>query len=215
MLVDGDSKREELLLRVIFVVGQHELAQALRFMQLGDAKLTLADSAVEDGELLSRADDEQRIFACDNLVCTRHVDSAMVVQQLQDVAAIVLAEVERFKALACHRRACINCIIGELQILVEPFCIRIACAFTVLAHMLFVKVDEKARFDAQIFAHEPVGGGNHVACDEHCAAGQKAVEAEDNMEDEVQRCGSNEHFAEEQNEQRQMVGTLFEPQLRK
>ena len=58
MLVDGDSKRQELLLRIIFVVGQHELTQALRFIQLGDAKLTLADSAVEDGELLCCADDE-------------------------------------------------------------------------------------------------------------------------------------------------------------
>ena len=139
----------------------------------------------------------------------------MGVQQLQDVAAVVLAEVECFEALACYWRACINSIIGELQILVEPFCIRIACAFTVLAHMLFVKVDEEARFNTQIFAHEPVGGGNHIACDEHCAAGQKAVEAENNMEDEVERCGSDEHFAEEQNEQRQMVSALFEPQLRK
>lgn len=39
------------------------------------------------------------------------------------------------------------------------------------------------------------------------------MQAEDGIEDEINRSGGNEHFAEEQNQQRQMVGTLFEPQL--
>ena len=39
------------------------------------------------------------------------------------------------------------------------------------------------------------------------------MEAENDMEDEVQRSGGDEHFAEEQNEKRQMVGAFFEPEL--
>ena len=39
------------------------------------------------------------------------------------------------------------------------------------------------------------------------------MQAEDGIEDEINRSGGDEHFAEEQNQQRQMVGTLFEPQL--
>ena len=82
-----------------------------------------------------------------------------------------------------------------------------------LAHMLFVKIYEKARFDAQVLAHEPVGGGNHVADDEHAETGQQTMQAEDSIEDEINRSGGDEHFAKKQNQQRQMVGTLFEPQL--
>ena len=48
MLVDGDGEREKLLLGGIFVVGEHELAQALRLVHGFYAELTLLDGAVED-----------------------------------------------------------------------------------------------------------------------------------------------------------------------
>ena len=202
MLVDGDSQRQELLLRLLHMAGEHELAQALRRLQLLHAKLALLHSAVENLQLRSGADDQQRVVARDNLLCARHIDRAVRIGQLQHVAAIVLAEVERFEAFACDRRVFLYHIISKLQILVEPLAIAVAGGFAVLAHMLFVKIDEKARFDAQVLAHEPVGGGNHVADDEHAEAGQQTMQAEDGIEDEINRSGGDEHFAEEQNQQR-------------
>lgn len=213
MLVDGDSQRQELLLRLLHMAGEHELAQALRRLQLLHAKLALLYSAVENLQLCSGADDQQRVVAGDNLLCARHVDRAVRIGKLQHVAAIILTEVKRFEALACDWRVFLYHVISKLQILVEPLAVAVAGGFAVLAHMLFVKIDEEARFDAQVLAHEPVGGGNHVADDEHAKAGQQTMQAEDSIEDEINRSGGDEHFAKEQNQQRQMVGTLFEPQL--
>ena len=213
MLVYGDSQRQELLLRLLHMAGEHELAQALRRLQLLHAKLALLHSAVENLQLRSGADDQQGVVARNNLLCTRHVDRAVRIRKLQHVAAVVLAEVKRFEALACNGRVFLYHVIGKLQILVEPLAVAVAGGFAVLAHMLFVKIYEEARFDAQVLAHEPVGGGNHVADDEHAEAGQQTMQAEDGIEDEINRSGGDEHFAKEQNQQRQMVGTLFEPQL--
>ena len=58
MLVDGDSQRQELLLRLLHMAGEHELAQALRRLQLLHAKLALLHSAVENLQLCSGADDQ-------------------------------------------------------------------------------------------------------------------------------------------------------------
>ena len=82
-----------------------------------------------------------------------------------------------------------------------------------LAHVLFVKVYQKARFDAQIFAHQPVGGGDEVRCQQDRNAGQEAVEIQQSVEDEVQRSRCYKQLAEYQEHQRQMVSTLFKPEL--
>ena len=82
-----------------------------------------------------------------------------------------------------------------------------------LAHVLFVEVYQKARFDTQIFAHQPIGGGDEVGCQQYRNAGQKAMQLQQGVEDEVQRSRSNEQLAEYQEHQRQMVSAFFEPKL--
>ena len=82
-----------------------------------------------------------------------------------------------------------------------------------LTHVLFVKVYQKARFNAQVFAHQPVGGGDEVRCQQYGYAGQEAVQIKQSVEDEVQRSRCYKQLAEYQEHQRQMVGTLLKPEL--
>ena len=133
-----------MLLRFVLVVIQHEFTQALRQVAALQALAALPDCSSKNLQLAGGADEQQLVALFYYLLTAGHINSTVTAQKLQNIAAVAFTEAKTAQSFAEYRGVLLLIVVNKLQILVEPGTTVIGSTFTMLAHVLFVKVYQKA-----------------------------------------------------------------------
>ena len=106
--------------------------------------MTLDNGCIHNLELACAANEQKIGSLGHHNFATGHINGGLGRAYLQHVTAVVLTNGQLLHGFANNGRIISHLVIGKIKLLVKPMALLAALGFTVLAHMFFVQINQKA-----------------------------------------------------------------------